>query len=526
MKEGFSLIITRKYALIPVGCDNKEWNQKVLNFTLKDLEQKIKYTQDKYKKEKSKERKDYLKEKEKQLQAALEEIKAGGKFTQKMINDYTYNLVRTAMEEEARRKNYILSYAYSEMVASGVQYMPTLKEKFAFISEMMKPAYRVKGSKKGSLFDDTEINNILGGYGNAFSQILTGKVKDAVKAGLLEGRVSLPSYKMDSPFTIAKASMHFDHDYDSYEELCEHTKDCNLYLNYGSNAKPTIARFKINLGNGKKRNELITTILRIYSGEYQYCSSSIQISGSKIILNLSMKIPDREMNLDKNIVVGVDLSLVVPAVCAVNNNRYARLEIGSEEEFLRVRTQLQEQRHRLQKALKDTKGGHGRKKKLKALNRLEKREKHFVETYCHLVSRRVVDFAVKNNAKYINMENLTAQGMDKFLIRNWSFYKIQTYIEYKAATYGIVVRKVNPCCNDKFCCDCGTHNPAGAHTTETFICKNEACKGREKTGLYNAAMNIAKSTLFMESGRISKTAEAEAMSYYGVEAGKEETDAS
>lgn len=510
------MIITRKYALIPVGCDNKDWNKRMLSFTLNDLERKIEYTHKNYKKERNEEVKASLKDKERKLKESLNQVRENGEFTQKMINDYAYNLVRTAMEEEARRKNYILSYAYSEMVASGVQYMSTLKEKNKFISEMMKPAYRIKGSKKGSIFDDTEINNILGAYGISFSQQLTAKIKNAVRAGLLEGRVSLPSYKMDSPFTVAKAYMYFDHDYDSYEELCEHIKDCNLYFNYGANKKPTLARFKINLGHGKSRNELLTTILRVYSGEYQYCGSSIQISGNKIILNLCMEIPNHKKELNEDTVVGVDLSLVVPAVCAVNNNRHAKLEIGSEEEFLRIRIQLQEQRRRLQKSLKDTKGGHGREKKLRALERLEKREKHFVETYCHLVSRRVVDFAVKNNAKYINMANLTAQGMDKYLIRNWSFYKIQTYIEYKAASYGIEVRKVNPFCNEKICCDCGSQNPNGRHTKDIFVCKNKTCKGREKSGLYNAAMNIAKSTLFMESGRISKNAETEAMRFYGI----------
>jgi len=62
----------------------------------------------------------------------LEEITKTKEYTQKMINDYTYSLVRTAMEEEARRKNYILSWMFSEMTKHGVQYMETLKEKQKF----------------------------------------------------------------------------------------------------------------------------------------------------------------------------------------------------------------------------------------------------------------------------------------------------------------------------------------------------------------------------------------------------------
>lgn len=40
-------------------------------------------------------------------------------------------------------------------------------------------------------------------------------------------------------------------------------------------------------------------------------------------------------------------------------------------------------------------GGHGRKKKMKAMDRLSKRERNFVKTYNHYVSKNVVDFAVK-----------------------------------------------------------------------------------------------------------------------------------
>ena len=80
-------------------------------------------------------------------------------------NTYTYGTVRTAMEEEARKKNYILSWIYSEMIGAGVQHMETLKEKYQFISNRMNYAYRLPGNKNGSLFDEAEIHNILKGYG-------------------------------------------------------------------------------------------------------------------------------------------------------------------------------------------------------------------------------------------------------------------------------------------------------------------------------------------------------------------------
>lgn len=528
-KNENTVTITRKYALIPTSSDRKEWHKRVYNFTIEDLARKIKYYKEKSKKEKDEEKKEEIKTKIKNFEEGLESIQNGGDFTQKMINDYTYNLVRTAMEEEARRKNYILSWIFSEMRLNRVDQMESLKDKFKFISDTINYAYRKKGSNKGSLFDDTEINSILNAYGIAWNQELTKEIKDLVKNGALEGKVSLTNYKLDSPFTIAKTHFSFDHDYDSFEELCEHIddSDCKMYMNYGGNCPngdnpASLARFKINLGQGKNRNELKTTLLKVYSGEYQYCGSSIMISKNKIILNLSMKIPKIETELDENTVCGVDLGIAVPAMCALNNDMYKRLAIGSADDFLRVRTKHQEQRRRLQKSLKNSNGGHGRKKKLKPLERMNKSEAHFVETYCHMVSKRVVEFAVKNRAKYINIENLNGYDSSEFILRNWSFYKLQQYITYKAERYGIRVRKVNPCFTSQICSVCGNWEPDQRKTQAKFECANEECASHDKykygfNADFNAARNIAMSTLFMETGEVTEKNKEEARKYYGIE---------
>ena len=526
-KNENTVTITRKYALIPTSSERKEWHKRVYNFTIEDLARKIEYYKDKSKKEKDKEKKEEIKNKIKNFEEGLESIQNDGDFTQKMINDYTYNLVRTAMEEEARRKNYILSWIFSEIRLNRVDQMESLKDKFKFISDTINYAYRKKGSNKGSLFDDTEINSILNAYGIAWNQELTKEIKDLVKNGALEGKVSLTNYKLDSPFTIAKTHFSFDHDYDSFEELCEHIddSDCKMYMNYGGNCPngdnpASLARFRINLGQGKNRNELKATLLKVYSGEYQYCGSSIMISKNKIILNLSMKIPKIETELDENTVCGVDLGIAVPAMCALNNNMYERLAIGSADDFLRVRTKHQEQRRRLQKSLKNSNGGHGRKKK--PLDRMNKAEAHFVETYCHMVSKRVVEFAVKNRAKYINIENLNGYDSSEFILRNWSFYKLQQYITYKAERYGIRVRKINPCFTSQICSVCGNWEPDQRKTQAKFECANEECASHDKykygfNADFNAARNIAMSTLFMETGEVTEKKKEEARKYYGIE---------
>lgn len=518
-------IITRKYTLIPIEADTKEYQKRLYNFTLKDLEEKITYYKNKVKKEKDKDKKDDIKKKIENFEKSLDDIKNGGTFTKQMINNYSYGLVRSAMQSEAIRKNYIVSYMRQELMLNHVNEYEKLSDKIKFVKDRINYGYRKKGSKKGSLFDDTDIENVLGSYGVSFNQQLTSKITDAIKKGWLEGKSREPYYKLDSPFTIAKAHMSFSHDYDSFEELCEYVDqpDCNMYFNFGSNGIPTFAKFKICLGSRGNRNELKHTLLKVYSGEYEYLGSSIGISKNKIILNLSMKIPEVEMELNDDIVVGVDLGLAVPAMCALNNDLYKREAIGSKDDFLKVRTSLRDHRKRLQKSLKNASGGHGRKKKLKALEGLEKaskKESHFAETYCHMVSKKVVDFALKNHAAHINLENLNGYNTSKFILSNWSYYKLQNYIKYKAEKYGIQVHKVNPCYTSQVCSVCGGWEPKQRTSQAVFECKNPECKCHDKykygfNADFNAARNIAMSTLYMEKGEFSNKRKEEARKYYG-----------
>lgn len=525
--EKETITITRKYTLIPTFSDTREWTKKIMEYTKSSYDKKISYYEEKLTKTKGKEEKDKIRNRLNTLNKQKEEFESSGTLTQSDVNNYTYDLVRAAMSSEAQRKNVIISYVFSELVNRDAMSMD-FHDRNVLIQELCKKGYRVKGSSKGSLYDAIDIDNPLKGYGVAFSQELTRKIKDMVNRGhVLEGGSSLVSYKLDSPFSVAKDVISFSHDYDSYEELCEHIKDndCNLYFNFGGNGKPTMARFKINLGAGRHKNnkeELIATILKIYSGEYKYCGSSIGIEKNKIILNLSMTIPVKKTELDENVVVGVNLGLLVPAMCALNNNDWERAAIGNADDFLRIRVQLQEQRRRLQKSLKYTSGGHGRRKKLQSMDKLRNREKNFVETYCHIISREIVDFAVKHNAKYINLENLKGYDTEDFVLRNWSYYKIQQYVKYKAALYGIEVRLINPCYNAQVCSFCGNWSPTQRKSRELFVCDNPECKSHKlyKRGMnadFNNARNNAMSTLFMKDGEVTSNKFKEAMEYYGIE---------
>ena len=488
-------VITTKITLWPEKSERKEWDKRVREYAKEAIPKKLETLKAKKpKKDKDKQKKE---EDIKRYEQYLKNIKEGNEIDPVIITDYTYFIIRTTMEEEAYMKNYVTSHVRQELTMH-----PELGRDNKRITELMKPATRVKESKKGSLYKETDFQNHLGRYGLCFAKQLTKTIQDAVKNGWLEGKEKAPYFKADSPYCVPSAYLSFSHDYESDEEMLKHLENPTheLYVNYGPHKIPTLAKFKIVLGQGTKNDRFLSIIKNIYTDpdNYKVCDSKLGIKDSKIILYLSLEIPQKECELDENVVVGVDLGIKIPAVCTLNTDPSIRCFLGRSEDFLRVRTQIQHQVKSTQKSIKYNAGGHGRKKKLKPLERYYEKEKNFRNTYNHKLSKEIVDFAVKNHAKYINMENLSGYDASRFLERNWSYFDLQQKIIYKANQYGIIIRKVNPCYSSQVCSVCGNwhpeNRPKGEKGQAYFCCHNENCKSHEFRNYnadYNASRNIA-----------------------------------
>ena len=356
-------------------------------------------------------------------------------------------------------------------------------------NEMFKEKQKEICKNSNPLFKEIEFAT-----GVDTASAVTQKVKQdfstALKNGLAKGERTITNYKRTNPLITRGRDLRFYHEYENYNEFLEklYSKELDVYIKWVNKIV-----FKVVFGNPHRSHELRSVIQNIFEENYLVQGSSIEIDDKEIILNLSLSIPKQELELDENTVVGVDLGIAIPAVCGLNNNNYIRQSIGSKDDFLRVRTQLQAQRRRLQKSLKSTSGGHGRGKKMKAMDRLADRERNFVKTYNHYVSKNVVDFAVKNKAKYINMEDLSGFDSSEFILRNWSFYELQQFIIYKASKYGIEVRKINPYHTSQTCSCCGHWEDGQRIDQSHFKCK--AC-GVELNADFNASRNIAMSTDF------------------------------
>jgi putative transposase len=318
---------------------------------------------------------------------------------------------------------------------------------------------------------------------NPLNQVVVQSYKKE-KRDMLSGGRSLRTYKKGMPVTTTKVSIEFSANGDD-----KHCVTWKLVRNER-------IQFEIYYGKDKANNRL--TIQRILEAKDDYSAPQIQLKAkipakkSEVFLLLPVKEPKQNLNLDPELCVGVDLGITVPAYVALSKGP-GRKAIGSKDDLLRTRTQMQSRLRRLQRSVKSAQSGKGREKKLKGLKRIEEKERNFVKSYNHFVSKDVVDFAIKNRAATIKMEMLAGFGDDEkkaFVLRNWSYFELQTMIKYKAERVGIKVVKVDPYHTSQTCSSCGHYEEGQRKSQKGFVC----AKCDEKINAdHNAALNIARS---------------------------------
>lgn len=305
----------------------------------------------------------------------------------------------------------------------------------------------------------------------------------SLKNGLAKGERTITNYRRDYPLMTRGRNLNFQ-----YQDEEVIIKWVNKII------------FKVVLGSGKiKENkiELQQTLNKIINKEYKVGQSSIYFDrNNNLMINLTLDIPTKtDIEVVKDRVLGVDLGIKYPAYMCLNDDTYKREHIGSVDDFLKIREQMQTRRRKLQHDLKFNPGGKGRKKKLQALDRLREKERNFATTYNHMISKNVVEFAKKHKCEYIHLEKLTKEGFNNTILRNWSYYQLQQYIEYKAEREGIKVRYVDPAYTSQTCSRCGNIDKENRQEQEKFECTK--C-GFKLNADHNASINIAKSEKFMK----------------------------
>ena len=371
-------------------------------------------------------------------------------------------------------------YAQYQALNLGMGYLMT---GYLASNKDIKSEY-FKEWQKGLKNSNPIFKDISFGKGVDTLSAVTQKVKKdfstALKNGMAKGGRTSTNYKRTFPLITRGRNLTF------YEQ------DGDIFIKWVNKIV-----FKV-VFNARKENtlELQHTLQKVINGEYKLSQSSLEFDrNNNLILNLTIDISfKQEDNLIKDRVLGVDLGVKYPAYVCLNDDTYKREHIGEALELIKQREQYQARRRRTQQQLKNVKGGKGRHKKLKNLDRLSDCERNFAKTYNHMISKRIVEFAKKHKCEYIHLEKLTKDGFDNTILRNWSYYELQQMIEYKADRLGIKVRYVNPAFTSQTCSRCGNIDKENRQTQETFVCTK--C-GFKLNADHNAAINIARSIEFM-----------------------------
>ncbi len=259
-------------------------------------------------------------------------------------------------------------------------------------------------------------------------------------------------------------------------------------------------RFRLNFGRDRSNNRAIIDNC-IKTKKYKLCAAAkIQLKEKKLFQLVTVDIPKAENVPVKGKVMGVDLGVVNPAYVAVNDGP-ERSRIGNGEAFQKQRDVFRRRFRELQRS-QFTQGGHGRKHKTKATEALRGKERNWVQTENHRISREIVNLAARWKVETIQMESLKGFGKNqegevennhKRLLGRWSYFELQKDIEYKAAMVGIEVKYVNPAYTSQTCHVCGQRG--NRIERDTFICTNPECTccNQAQDADMNAAINIAKS---------------------------------
>jgi putative transposase len=129
--------------------------------------------------------------------------------------------------------------------------------------------------------------------------------------------------------------------------------------------------------------------------------------------------------------------------------------------------------------------------KFRKLKKIKDRESRIVKDLNHKISRKIVDMAKVQHAALVfedlsGIRNTSKQHRSfKYALHSWSFFQLQTFVEYKAKLLGVPVLYVDPAYTSQDCSRCGMR---GKRNGKSFKCPT--C-GHVDHADVNAAFNIA-----------------------------------
>lgn len=224
---------------------------------------------------------------------------------------------------------------------------------------------------------------------------------------------------------------------------------------------------KLNDGQRAILDRLLANSEQSLEGYRQRMFEIKQDRNKKWWVYVTYDFPASKSNLDQGVIVGVDLGYTCPLYAAISNG-HERLGWNDfacvAHRIKSLQTQVMARRRQILRGgrshlVADTaRSGHGRKRHLLPMERLEGKIHDAYSTLNHQLSKGVVEFAKKHGAGTIQIEDLdglreTLSGT--FIGERWRYHQLQTQLAYKAQEAGIQVRKVNPKYTSRRCSKCG-----------------------------------------------------------------------
>lgn len=251
-----------------------------------------------------------------------------------------------------------------------------------------------------------------------------------------------------------------------------------------------------NIKSEKSKKWFLDIISRIKEEKPRYPLLFKKNSSFFLSYPVAYDIEDIEIDLNKSKIMGIDRGVNQIAVTAVINSKNAtphHIKFYSGRGLMKEKIKYQ----LIRKKFTGTKSVNKRRAKF------GKKVARISEYILHNISREIVNQAKELKPIIIVMENLKITPGEKrikrmsalkerkinFMLSNFTYSKLQRFIEYKAASSGISVKFINPEYTSQLCYIC--HKP-GDRIKGFFKCLNPEC-GHKMNADLNAAVNIANS---------------------------------
>ena len=303
------------------------------------------------------------------------------------------------------------------------------------------------------------------------------------KRDILAGRQAISQYRRDGSFPIRAPQIK------NIERVTSKKYSANLSLlsRQGAKERGSKTQIHVTLRTGAGANDILD---RIIDGTYKLCDSRISKVKTKFYLLATYQFEKKDVQTDKSRVMGVDLGIVNVAYLAFNFDNYLRYNIEGGE-IISFRQRVEARRNSLLRQSKYAgKGrrGRGRKTLLKPIEKLRDRVANFRQTTNHKYSKYIVEIAEKHGCGVIQLEDLSGISERDTFLRQWSYYELQQFIEYKAKEKGITVKYIDPKYTSQRCSNCGYIAEGNRQKQAEFRCV--VCEYKANAD-FNAARNIA-----------------------------------